>query len=132
MNRIREKIPSVAFSTDVISGFPGETDEDFKETYEFCKKVGFRRIHAFPYSERPFTRASKLPGSVKPSIRQERTRELIKLSDEQENSYRKVITSELVLIEGKNKEGKYEGYSQHYLKYEFESDKDLTGTFVKI
>lgn len=54
------------------------------------------------------------------------------LSDEQENSYRKVITSELVLIEGKNKEGKYEGYSQHYLKYEFESDKDLTGTFVKI
>lgn len=132
VNRIREKIPSVAFSTDVISGFPGETDEDFKETYEFCKKVGFRRIHAFPYSERPFTRAAKLPGSVKPSIRQERTRELIKLSDEQENSYRKVITSELVLIEGKNKEGKYEGYSQHYLKYEFESDKDLTGTFVKI
>ncbi len=132
VNRIREKIPSVAFSTDVISGFPSETEEDFMETYEFCKKVGFMRIHAFPYSERPFTRAAKLKGSVKQSIRLERTRKLIQLSEEKEEAYRKNIASELVLIEGRNKEGKYEGYSQHYLRYEFDSDKDITGTFVEI
>lgn len=132
VNEIRKLIPDVALSTDVISGFPGETEEDFKDTYEFCRKVAFRRIHAFPYSERPFTRAAKLKDSVSQSIRLERTRELIRLSEENEKLYRKENLDELVLIEGKNKEGKYEGYSQHYLRYEFDSDKDLTGTFVRI
>ncbi len=131
VDEIKNRIPSVALSTDVITGFPTENEEDFQSTYDFCRKVGFRRIHAFPYSERPFTMAAKLQGKIDPAIRQERTRRLISLSEANERKYRQEVEDELVLIEGKNKEGKYEGYSQHYLRYEFPFKENRTGKFVK-
>jgi threonylcarbamoyladenosine tRNA methylthiotransferase MtaB len=132
--RIRNEIPNVAFSTDVITGFPGETEEEFNETYEFCKKVGFMRIHAFPYSERPFTMAAKLKDPVPMRIRMDRTKKLIALSDENDALYRKKLNGQYVtvLVEGKNKQGKFEGYSENYLRIEMEDSSDITGEFKKI
>ncbi len=132
--KIRERIPDVAFSTDVISGFPGETEEEFMETYEFCRKVGFMRIHAFPYSERPFTMASKLKNPVPMRIRMDRTKKLIALSEENDGKYRDQLKGSqvLVLVEGKNKNGLYEGYAENYLRIEIPSDTDITGQFVKV
>ena len=132
--KIRKEIPDVAFSTDVITGFPGETEEEFNETYEFCKKVGFMRIHAFPYSERPFTMAAKLKDPVPMRIRMDRTKKLISLSEENDKKFRAQLHGKgvLVLVEGKNKKGLYEGYSENYLRVEMESDSDITGDFVKV
>lgn len=132
--RIRLAIPEAAFSTDVISGFPGETEEEFLETYEFCKKIGFMRIHAFPYSERPFTMAASLKDPVPMRIRMERTKKLIALSEENEKKYRDLLHGKeaCVLIEGKNKLGLYEGYSENYLRFSLESKEDITGQFKKV
>lgn len=132
--KIKEQIEDVAFSTDVITGFPGETDEEFLETYEFCKKVGFMRIHAFPYSERPFTMAAKLKDPVPMRTRMDRTKKLIELSKQSDELFRQSLHQKelTVLIEGKNKQGNYEGYSENYLRVETQSDEDITGQFKKI
>lgn len=132
--KIRKEIPMAAFSTDVITGFPAESDEEFNETYEFCKEIGFMRIHAFPYSERPFTMAAKLKNPVPMRTRMDRTKKLIALSDENDKKYRQLLTDHevTVLIEGKNKQGLYEGYSENYLRITMSSDIDLTGQFIKV
>ena len=132
--KIRLAIPEVAFSTDVISGFPGETEEEFAETYSFCRKIGFMRIHAFPYSERPFTMAASLKDPIPMRIRMERTKKLIALSQENENEYRKLLRGKevTVLIEGKNKSGLFEGYTENYLRISIDSKEDITGQFKKV
>ena len=134
VKKIKDEIPFAAFSTDVISGFPGETEEEAKEPYLFCQKIGFMRIHAFPYSERPFTMAAKLKNPVPVRIRMERTKRLIALSEENEKEFRNLLKGReaLVLIEGKNKKGLYEGYTENYLRVEVPSQEDLTGQFVKV
>ena len=133
-DKIKKEIPDVALSTDVITGFPTESEMNFKETYDFCKSVGFMRIHAFPYSERPFTMASKLNGSIPVRTRMDRVKELISLSDSNDSSFRKQLQGKSVnvLIESKNKHGLYEGYSENYLRFEIQSDKDIIGQFYPI
>lgn len=133
-DKIKKEIPDVALSTDVITGFPTESEMNFKETYDFCKSVGFMRIHAFPYSERPFTMASKLNGSIPVRTRMDRVKELILLSDSNDFNFRKQLQGKSVnvLIESKNKSGLYEGYSENYLRFEIQSDKDIIGQFYQI
>lgn len=133
-DKIKKEIPDVALSTDVITGFPTENEMNFKETYDFCKSVGFMRIHAFPYSERPFTMASKLNGSIPVRTRMDRVKELISLSDSNDFNFRKQLQGKSVnvLIESKNKSGLYEGYSENYLRFEIQSDNDIIGQFYQI
>jgi threonylcarbamoyladenosine tRNA methylthiotransferase MtaB len=133
VGEIRRRIPHAALSTDVITGFPGESEEDFQETLDLCEKAQFMRIHAFPYSERPKTMASALKEKVPMPLRLARVRKLIALSQIQEKEYRKSLagTPSLVLIEEKKKDGLYSGYSQYYLTEEVSSEKDILGTFVR-
>lgn len=133
--KIKGSIPGVALSTDVLAGFPGESEEDFQATYDFCQKVGFMRIHAFPYSERPFTMAAKLSHPVPVRVRLARVQRLIDLSEQNEASYRSLLqeNKEIVLVEEKEKKsGAYVGYSQHYLRYSIASDTDIVGTFQMV
>jgi threonylcarbamoyladenosine tRNA methylthiotransferase MtaB len=133
--RIKEQIPDVAFSSDVITGFPAESEEEFQETYDFCKEIGFMRIHAFPYSERPFTMAAKLRDPIPMRIRMDRTKRLIELSEENDQKYREQLKGKevTVLVEGLNKKtGEYEGYSENYLRFSFKSETDITGQFIKL
>lgn len=134
VDKIKKAIPFVALSTDVITGFPGESEEDFMMTYSFCKKVGFMRIHAFPYSERPFTMASKLKDVIDMKVRMNRVKELIELSNKEDIEFRNAHKGETVnvLIEEKNREGFYSGYSENYLRFNIESDKDIRNTFYPI
>lgn len=133
-DKIKSEIEDVALSTDVITGFPTETDEDFLDTYNFIKEVGFMRIHAFPYSERPFTMASKLSGSVPVKTRMDRVKKLIELSDENDKLFRQELLGKevTVLIESRNEEGLYEGYSENYLRFEIPSSLDIREQFVKV
>lgn len=131
---IRNKLPDAAFSTDVITGFPGETEADFMETYDLLSELLFMRIHAFPYSERPLTRALSLPDKVPVPIRQERTRRLLELSKENESLYRQSLKGkkQTILIEKKIAKNRFAGYSENYLYLEVESQKNIEGTFQTI
>ena len=71
INQIRSIKPNISITTDVIVGFPGETEEDFNETYNFIKQVNFSKIHVFPYSKRDGTKASKMSNHVKESVKKE-------------------------------------------------------------
>ena len=116
IEEIRTIRPDIAISTDIIVGFPGETEELFKETLGNSKKIGFSKIHVFPYSERRGTPAEKFKGKVEVAERKERSRRLIALSEELEKDYmEKFINKELeVLIE--TTEDNYSiGHTSNYL-----------------
>ncbi len=133
-DKIKSEIEDVALSTDVITGFPGETEEDFMDTYHFIEEVGFMRIHAFPYSERPFTMASRLSDSVPVRTRMDRVKKLIELSDKNDKAFRKQLKKKevTVLVESRNKDGLYEGYSENYLRFEIPSKENIVEEFVKV
>lgn len=134
---LKKEIPGVALSTDVITGFPGESEEDFLETEEFVQKVGFMRLHVFPYSRRPYTRADKMEDQNPNEVKKERARRLIKVGDLlMEKYYQENIgTVHTVLVEEKvvTRGGKtyYRGYTENYLDVKVASDKDLRGQLVK-
>lgn len=86
---LREAYPNAALTTDIIVGFPGETDEEFNNTYEFLKKVAFYKMHIFKYSQRKGTKAAVMPNQIDGTIKEERSRKLINLSNENEIRYNK-------------------------------------------
>lgn len=132
VNEIQSALPNVALSTDIITGFPTETESDFRDTYDFAKKIGFMRIHAFPYSERPFTMASKLNGKVAMEIRRERVKKLLKLSEENKQKYLDSLKGQVlsILIEHRGKNNTYSGYSENYLEINVKSTKDIFNSFI--
>lgn len=132
VNEIQSALPNVALSTDIITGFPTETESDFRDTYDFAKKTGFMRIHAFPYSERPFTMASKLNGKVAMEIRRERVKKLLKLSEGNKQKYLDSLKGQVlsILIEHRGKNNTYSGYSENYLEINVKSTKDIFNSFI--
>lgn len=126
--KLKDKIADIALTTDVIVGFPGETDQEFKETYDFVKKVGFSRIHVFQYSPRQGTPAAKYKDQINGNIKSERSKKLIELGDmltvEFNNQF---IGKELdVLFEEENhKNPEYiEGYTTNYIRVAVKGDID--------
>ncbi len=118
LQKLREKIPHVAITTDIITGFPYETDEEFAATCSFVKKCSFAAAHIFPYSERKGTPAAKFPCSVPKNIRAERAKVITKISNESKLAFMKQYIGEKmpVLIEQKAKDGCFEGFTHNYIK----------------
>ena len=116
VNEIRKYRKDISLTTDVIVGFPGESEEDFLETYNYCKSICFAKIHVFPYSDRNGTVASKMENKVLGNVKKDRARRLISLSQELENAYiEKFISRKIsVLIEREDK-GYYYGVSEEYI-----------------
>ena len=122
IKEIREVRPNMAITTDVIVGFPGESEEDFLETIDTCKKVGFTKIHVFPYSERKGTKAMELPDHIEPSVKKERARRLLLVSKELECSYyASFVGSEVTVLVEEEKDGKSYGHTDNYLHVEIPS-----------
>lgn len=115
-DKLRERFPNCSITTDVIAGFPGETDEEFKETLEFVQRVGFAKIHVFPYSIRQGTVAAEMK-QVPPSVRSARVDELLKLSDKLEMSFfeTQLNTEHTVLIEKPRSDVYSVGFTGNYL-----------------
>ena len=90
VERIRNRVPHASVTADVIVGFPGETDDDFKATYTVCDQIGFADIHAFPFSARPGTSAAHYEGEVSPHIKRERMDSLLDLAKRQNRRFRRV------------------------------------------
>lgn len=129
VNVLRENIKDVSISTDVIVGFPGETEEEFNETYEFLKKIKLTKTHIFKYSPRKGTRAAEMKEQIDGKVKEERSKALIALNDinEQEFIEKYINKNVKVLLEQqvKGKENIFEGYTENYIKVEVEKPENI-------
>lgn len=115
INVLRTLKEDLAITTDVIVGHPYETDEDFKETLNFAQKIGFAKVHVFPYSKRQYTKSARMP-EVNGLIKKARCHELINLSKKLEIKYmQKFIGKEVEFLIEQNKDGYSYGHSTNYL-----------------
>lgn len=126
IEKIRKIRPNISITTDVIVGFPGETEEEFLETIETIKKIRFSKLHVFPYSKRDKTVAATLPNQVDQNTKKERAKILINLSKELEIEYmNKFINNNLSFIPEVKKDGYLIGHTGNYLLVKLESDELL-------
>ncbi len=126
--KIREIRPDIAISTDIIVGFPGETDEDFLETYNNAKEIKFSKIHVFPYSPRKGTLAEKMKNQVDGNVKKERVNRLISLSETLEKEYQSQFIGKKIEFLFESKEnGYYPGHSSNFLEIKVESEDNLNG-----
>ena len=117
VDKIRENRNDISLTTDVIVGFPGETEEDFKETLDFCEEIGFTKIHVFPYSDRSGTVASRMKDKIPGNIKKDRVRRLIDLSNKLEKEYylKHIGKEDDVLIEEVKQDGYLHGFTSDYI-----------------
>ena len=135
LTSIKKACPNVALTTDVIVGFPGESEEEFNETYEFIKKVGFDMLHVFPFSAREGTVAYKMKDQIDPRIKKERTARLIELSDRLWDEYTdKFVGQEVeVLIEQYDSKKQVSiGHTSNYLEVHIPGVPIKVGSIVKV
>ncbi len=133
INKIREIRPDMAVTTDVIVGFPSETEEDFNETIEFVKKVNFAGGHVFPFSRRNGTPAAKMKGQLTKEEKHIRCKALISVFDSLEESYyKKHIGSTLIVIPENYEDGILTGHTDNYLKVKFSGCEELLGKEVEV
>ncbi|MDY4788712.1 MAG: tRNA (N(6)-L-threonylcarbamoyladenosine(37)-C(2))-methylthiotransferase MtaB [Bacilli bacterium] len=115
--KIKQQMPDIAITTDVIVGFPGETEEEFLETYDFIKKVNFAELHVFPYSKRNGTIAARMKDQVSNDVKKSRVHKLIELSEELNLAYRNEFLNKEVDVLFETVEGEYAiGHSTNYIK----------------
>ena len=132
LSKIRKLVPDIVFTTDVIVGFPGESEEEFEKTYEFIKKVGYTQLHVFPYSMRKGTPAARMV-QVDEKIKHERVNRLIALSHELNENYAKSqIGKTLRVLFEKEENGYYVGHGDNYLLVKVPSDKQLIGQLKNV
>ena len=133
VDRLRKAFKDVNLTTDIIVGFPGETEEEFEKTYKFLKEIKFYKMHIFKYSPREGTPASKMPNQVDGNIKEERSQKLIELSDKNQEEYNKFYfsKSQEVLFE-EQKDGVWTGYTSNYVKVSYQSDENLENKILKI
>jgi threonylcarbamoyladenosine tRNA methylthiotransferase MtaB len=130
---IRSVVPDAAITTDVIVGFPGETDVEFAESLEFCKEIGFARIHVFSYSARPGTAASVMPGQVGDRVKKERSREMLKLAGESAAAFHKMFLGQtLTVLWEQQVDGLWNGLTDNYIRVYIKSDEDLTNRITEV
>lgn len=132
MARIREAIPDVAITTDVMVGFPGETDEDFAESYRFCQQMAFANIHVFPYSERPCTPATLMPEKIDEPVKKERSERMLKLARESARRFEEQFLGRtmMVLWEREVDDGVWVGLTDNYIRVVAQSKKPLKNWLI--
>jgi len=130
---IRSVAGDAAITTDIIAGFPGESDDEFSESYNFCKKMGFARIHVFSYSKRRGTAANIMPNQISPQVKKKRSDLMLALAEEAAAAfYSSFIGKKLEVLWEQENNGNWNGYSGNYIKVFAESDKDLTNVITEV
>ena len=131
--RLRKAFPHVAITTDIIVGFPTETEENFKESYDFAKKVKLSKIHVFPYSPKEGTPAAKMRPQVAPEVKNERSHKMLELSDKLNREFMSAyINKPMEVLFERLDNGYYEGHTRNYIKVLCKSDRDLTNQLVTV
>jgi len=132
IKKLRSVYSLFSFTTDIIVGFPGETETEFKETCEFVKQAEFAKVHIFPFSARPGTLAATMKEQVQDKIKTARAKKLTKIADDVAKKYAdqfKGLTRP-VLIEQKTTKDWWEGYTPEYLRARIKSDENLENRIV--
>ncbi len=134
VEQARAIVPEIAMTTDLIAGFPGETEEEFTQSLAFVEAMGFARLHVFPYSERAGTAAARLPGSLPMAVRRERAARLRALGARMAAAYRaRFVGRELsVLWERQNTAGLWRGLSDNYLEVIAASELSLHNQITRV
>ena len=127
---IREFFPEGSLTTDVIVGFPGETDEDFEESCRFIEEMGFAKVHVFPYSRRTGTDAADMPDQIPNAVKTERAAKMAERAEKVRKEFleRQVGKTESVLIESEIKDGFMQGYTMNYTPVVIPAVKSLLCT----
>ncbi|NQT72326.1 MAG: tRNA (N(6)-L-threonylcarbamoyladenosine(37)-C(2))-methylthiotransferase MtaB [Chloroflexi bacterium] len=127
VNSVRNAMPDIAITTDVIVGFPGETDEEFEESFRFCEKIGFARMHIFPYSVRARTKAATLPDKVPDKVKKYRTQRMLDLAKQSAQMFHRRFQGVAMPVLWETLKGNklWVGYTSNYIKVFTKSDQPL-------
>ena len=130
---LREVYPNVHLTTDIIVGFPNETNEEFNKTVEFLTKIKFYQMHVFKYSPREGTVASKMPNQIDGNVKEGRSNILLKLSEENEKEYNKQYEGKDVEVLFEERDGEYlKGHTTNYMLVKYRTDEELENTIKKV
>ena len=126
VKRLRDNIKDVNLTTDIIVGFPGETEEEFNTTYEFLKEIKFYKMHIFKYSKRDGTIAATMPNQIDGNIAEQRSKKLIELSERNQKEYEKKYAGKEVEVLFEEKQGEYwVGHTTNYMLVKYKSNQNL-------
>jgi threonylcarbamoyladenosine tRNA methylthiotransferase MtaB len=134
VKRIKSIMPDCCVAIDLIVGFPGESEDDFKETYDFISASDISYMHVFTYSERENTRAAERRDGIQNIVRQERSKKMLALSAKKKNIFLKNNTGKIekVLFESENDNGSMYGYTGNYIKVKIPFDTELINTIKDV
>ena len=133
LEQVRATVPGVGITTDVITGFPGETDDEFEESLALVASAGFAKVHVFPFSPRQGTEAAILPGQVPPEEKKERTERMLAVAEEAERAFHQAFlgTRQTVLWE-RPRDGMGQGYTDNYIRVFSEAGAGLFRSFSEV
>jgi threonylcarbamoyladenosine tRNA methylthiotransferase MtaB len=130
---IRALVPEVAITTDIIVGFPGETEAEFEQSYDFCRQMEFARIHVFPYSPRNGTEAARLPQQVTAQVKKQRSQMMLALARESAQKFsQRFLGKTMPVLWEKQSDGIWSGHTDNYVKVYTRSDDDLTNKLMPV
>ena len=130
---LRKYFKDVNLTTDIIVGFPGETDEEFEQTYNFLKNISFYKMHIFKYSPREGTLAQKMPMQVDGNKKEERSEKLIELSNINQEMYNKKYINKKIVVLFEEKVGDYwEGYTKNYIRVKVKTEENLENKLQEV
>jgi len=130
---IRKIMPESAITTDIIVGFPGETEAEFQESYDFCRRMKFARIHVFPYSPRRGTEAAQMPHQVENKVKKQRSQKMLTLAKESaQNFSRQFLGRTMPVLWEQQASGIWSGLTDNYIKVYARSSEDLTNKLLPV
>ena len=130
---IRTSVPEAAITTDIIVGFPGETEAEFEESYNFCRQMEFARIHVFPYSPRQGTQAARMPQAVADDVKKQRTERMLALAKESARKFSQQFLGKVVsVLWEKQSGGVWSGLTDNYIKVYTRGKEDLTNKLLPV
>lgn len=134
MRSIRQRVPDIAITTDLMVGFPDETEEDFKESLVFCNDIAFANMHIFKYSMRGGTPAAAMTGQIDPQIKERRAKQMADVAQKNKHEYEQRFVGKTlrILVEEQNKDGLWTGHSSNYLFVTFPGEGIRSGDFVDV
>ena len=133
VNRLRANYKDVILTTDIIVGFPGETDGEFNQTYEFLKRIKFYKMHIFKYSPRKGTKAEVMENQISGDVKEIRSKKLLELSDFNENQYLDSYIGKEVEVLFEERDGEfYKGHTSNYIVVKYKTKEELENKIRKV
>lgn len=131
VRKLRNSYKDVILTTDIIAGFPQETQEEFEKTYQFLQEIKFYKMHIFKYSPRKGTKAAQMTEQIEGKVKEERSQKLIELSNKNEREYNKeYIGKEVEVLFEEEKKGYYQGHTKNYILAEVKSKENLENKII--